>query len=242
MDKGGRRLRNAFGWLVDQFFPSACPLCGKTLLAASSGPFCQACLAGFIPLPPAHCPVCALPFKSRQGSAHLCGRCSKNSPSFTRIAAVGLYEQSLRQAVHLLKFNRRIGLDRPLAGMLAAQLDPEYRPDLIVPVPLHPNRLRQRCYNQAQLLARELATLLDRPLASRLLIKVRETEAQQRLSARERETNLRQAFQLSRQLAGERVLLVDDVMTTGATLLACSRVLMAGGAGEVRGAVVGRAE
>ena len=237
-----RKLSSTFGWLVDQFFPPACPLCGKTLPAGWREPFCSSCQTGFIPLPKARCPICALPFAGKQNSAHLCGRCSKKPPPFTQVAAVGLYEQSLRQAVHLLKFNQRIGLDRPLARLLAAQLDPDFSADLIIPVPLYPSRLRQRSYNQAQLLARELAALLDRPLASRLLVKVRETEAQQQLSARQRETNLQQAFQLSKPLTGEKLLLVDDVMTTGATLAACSRVLLAGGAAEVRAVVVGRAE
>jgi ComF family protein len=128
--------------------------------------------------------------------------------------------------------------------MLAEALRPlcdEWRPDLLVPVPLHPRRLRQRSYNQALLLARELGRNLSLPVASRLLQRRHPTPPQRGLSARVRFHNLRGAFALERPLAGERILLVDDVMTTGATTSECTRTLLAGGGGEVAVAVLGRA-
>ncbi|NOQ51869.1 MAG: ComF family protein, partial [Desulfuromonadaceae bacterium] len=113
-------------------------------------------------------------------------------------------------------------MDRPLAKLLNRIIvDPTAT--LIIPVPLHRKRLQQRSYNQALLLARELARLKKIPLAKDLLQKTVETPAQQELTARERERNLKQAFQVKEALDGERILLVDDVLTTGATAVACSR-------------------
>jgi ComF family protein len=113
--------------------------------------------------------------------------------------------------------------------------------DLVVPVPLQQKRLQQRSYNQALLLAREVARIRRLPLKNNLLIKVRETESQQGLSAGDRVKNLHGAFQLEEDLSGERILLIDDVMTTGATVATCSQVLIEGGAAEVYVAVIGRA-
>jgi len=227
--------------LAGLLFPPACTLCVRTLPVGWDEPFCSACLNGFLPLPAAHCSRCALPFKAEAGSTHLCGRCTRNTPPFTAVHTVGLYEQNLRRAVHQFKFNHRIGLDRPLARLLLRQLPADSRFDLIVPVPLHPRRLRERSYNQSLLLAREVGRGLNVPVAINLLHRTRDTEPQRQLSASAREKNIRRAFQLQEQLAGERILLIDDVMTTGATVTACSRELLRGGGKEVQAAVVGRA-
>jgi ComF family protein len=182
-----------------------------------------------------------LPFQAVNSSSHLCGRCSLLRPPFSKVHCVGLYDLALRKAIHQFKFNQRVGLDRPLAKLLARVIADDGQFELIVPLPLHPRRLRQRCYNQSQLLAKEIGRLCGLPVASRLLLKQRDTPPQQSLSARDREVNLRSAFGMSRCLSGERVLLVDDVMTTGATASAAGRMLLQGGAGEVQVAVVGRA-
>lgn len=123
--------------------------------------------------------------------------------------------------------------------LLALPTDLPY--DLIVPVPLHRQRLRQRSYNQALLLAREIAGHRGGEVEKKLLRKVRETVPQHDLSACARKSNLAGAFQLTRELSGQKVLLVDDVMTTGATVDMCSRVLLRGGAAEVIVAVLARA-
>ena len=125
--------------------------------------------------------------------------------------------------------------------MLDAEIGSSLDVDLIIPVPLSRKRLQQRSYNQALLLARELARSRRLPVAVDRLLKVSETATQQGLSARERERNLLGTFRLQNPLQGERVLLVDDVMTTGATAAACSRQLLEGGAAKVEIAVIGRA-
>lgn len=235
------RLRRSIDWLLAQLLPPACPLCRVTFPVDWGEIFCPACLSGFRSLPEAHCPCCALPFPASDNSGHLCGRCLVKQPSFKKVHAVGLYDRSLRDAIHQFKFNRRIGLDRPLAMMLERALTPELKVDLIVPVPLHFCRLQQRNFNQALLLARELARKRELPVAVELLVKTVETAAQQELSAREREHNLHQAFRVQGELHGERVLLVDDVMTTGATVEGCCRTLLDAGAATVEVAVIGRA-
>ena len=234
-------LRRSAGWLLAQLLPPACPLCRKTFPYRWTEPFCPTCLPGFHALPAAHCPCCALPFLAQQNSAHLCGRFVANPPFFSKVHAVGCYDSSLRDAIHLFKFNNRVSLDRPLGNLLARSLAADLAVDVIVPVPLHFQRLAERSYNQALLLARDLGRRCRLPVAVELLVKASETVAQQGLSARQRERNLNQVFTLRQPLHGERVLLVDDVMTTGATVRACSRVLRAGGAGAVEVAIIGRA-
>jgi len=162
-------------------------------------------------------------------------------PPFLSVNAVGVYETGLRKAVHRFKYEGVHDLDRPLGNLLFQTMETTPAPDLVVPVPLHPQRLRQRTYNQSLLLARELAGHLSRPVSTDLLHRVRDTPQQQGLRARERAKNLRHAFVCQRPLDGERILLVDDVMTTGATATACSQVLLNAGASEVRVAIAGRA-
>jgi ComF family protein len=158
--------------------------------------------------------------------------------------SVGLHDETLRRAIQKFKYEGDFNLDRPLAALMKHAMQgflEEYRPDLLLPVPLHVSRLRQRGYNQALLLARVLGRRWQVPVASQLLLRVRPTPPQIGLKAAQRRRNLRGAFALSEQLQGERVLLIDDVMTTGATARECSRTLLEGGAGQVAVAVLARA-
>ncbi len=222
-------------------FPPACPLCLTTLPIGDSAPFCSTCLGNFTPLPPAHCPVCALPFSGSENSSHLCGRCIKNPPVFVKVFASGVYEKSLRHAIHQFKFNQRLGLDRALGTLLDDTIDSDLTFDVVVPVPLSRLKLRQRGYNQSYLLACEFARIRGLQVDNQLLSKIRETKEQHGLSAHERETNLKTAFRLEGSLNGETVLLIDDVLTTGKTAELCSQILKQGGAGDIYVAVIGRA-
>lgn len=228
--------------LLHLLLPPVCPLCAGTMPFAAHDPFCPTCMAGVLPLPPAHCSHCALPYvHSGAIAAHLCSRCLLDPPVYRATYAAGLYQQQLRLAVQHFKFHQRPGLDRCLATLLERALPPDLPSDLLIPVPLHPARLRQRTYNQALLLARDIGRRRRLEVSGTRLIKVCETAPQQELSARQRRHNLRDVFRLQQDVRGRRILLVDDVMTTGATVAACSRVLLDGGAAEVRVAVVGRA-
>jgi len=236
-------LRAELSGLFDLLLPPACPLCGAALAARSPLFFCPACSDGIHSLVGPCCPHCALPYAAAQGPDHLCEACLREEPPFSRVLAAGTYEATLRLAVQRFKYEGAVGLDRPLAGLLAAVLEADggFRPDLLVPVPLHRSRLRERTYNQSLLLARALGRRWRLPAEPRLLLRLRPTVAQQGLKAAARRRNLHGAFAASRSLNGERVLLIDDVLTTGATARECSRVLREAGAGEVMVAVLARA-
>lgn len=227
--------------LFKGLFPPACSLCGNTLSAAYLGNFCPACLAGVVPLPHAHCRQCSLPFHGTDNSSHLCGQCIKQPPTFLKVYAAGLYEQTLRLAIQQFKFNQKVGLDRSLAQLMAQTIPLDLNIDLIVPVPLHRKSLQLRSYNQASLLAREIGRIKHLPIADDLLLKRQETLSQHQLSALERRKNMQKVFSAAKPIRAKTVLLVDDVMTTGATVTACSKALKTGGAEKVYVAVVCRA-
>jgi len=185
-----------------------------------------------------------LPYPADEGHDHLCQACLLEPPPFLKVETVGLYEGRLRQAVHRFKYRGEFSLDRSLGHLLASVLessDADFRPDLLIPVPLHLNRLRERGYNQSLLLARVLGRRWRIPVCSRLLVRVLPTPPQQGLRAAERRRNIKGAFRVNASLKGEKVLLIDDVMTTGATARECSGTLLSAGAKEVCVAVIGRA-
>lgn len=143
----------------------------------------------------------------------------------------GIYEGVLKEAIHLLKFNKHRRLAKPLARLLADLDLPEA--DVIVPVPMHIRQLRQREFNQTALIARHLGKLILVPLMIDGLKKVRDTAAQIDVDRKERLRNLKKAFAASDSVTGKRIILVDDVVTTGATVRECARVLAKSGAIEI---------
>jgi len=237
-------LRQEIRGLWDLLFPSSCPSCGVPL-ATGPARFCPLCRDGILPLQSPRCPSCWLPYPTDEGTDHPCEACLRDPPLFSAIRAAGIYGGTLQKAIQQFKFERAIHFDAPLAGLLAEVLESRplsSLPDLIVPVPLHPCRLRQREYNQSHLLAKRLAQLIQVPMASRQLLRTKPTPPQQTLPAKERRKNLRRAFAMAKPLSGEKILLVDDVLTTGATARECSRTLLDGGAGDVTVAVLARAQ
>jgi ComF family protein len=158
------------------------------------------------------------------------------------IRSVVYLEDVLRDAIHRLKYTGRTALAAPLGGLMAAYWVQHPMPiDVVVPVPLHPTRLRDRGYNQAALLAREMAHRVGLVVDERALIRRRATAPQVELNAQQRSENVRRAFRCSgNSLAGKRTLLVDDVCTTGATLEACAMALYEGGARGVRALTLAR--
>jgi ComF family protein len=238
------RLRREFSGLIDLLFPAACPLCGILLSGQRAASFCPSCLCGIHSVTSPRCPRCLLPYPVEEGTDHLCQSCLLDPPPFQGVSSVGLYEDTLREAVHRFKYQGKFILDRPLGGLLAEVLenvDPGFSPDLLVPVPLHPSRLRRRGYNQSLLLARVLGRRWKKPVPTRLLVRRRPTPSQLGLKAADRRRNLKGAFEVRSSVEGKKVLLIDDVMTTGATARECACTLLAAGAEEVRVAVLGRA-
>ena len=221
----GRCVATGLTW-----FGQDCPLCG-----AASGPelLCAAC-AGDLPVLPAYCPRCALPAPG--GS--ICGSCLAEPPHFDRTTALWLYEFPCDRLVQALKYRAWLALAGFFAFRLASRPLPEV--DLIVPMPLHPRRLADRGFNQALEIARGLARHLGRPIAPRGVLRVKDTPPQTALPYEERAKNVRGAFLCKLDLSGASVAVLDDVMTTGATLNDLARALKRAGATRVENLVVAR--
>lgn len=238
------RIFDALQASLDLLLPPACLLCGQRLDPDGKDPsLCDDCLASMSSLGEAYCRRCAQPYPVPYPTDHLCGNCLRQPPPYSRVCAVGRYQGGISEAIHRLKYRNQLSLAAPLGRRLAISLlatDAAFRPDLLIPVPLHPRRLRQRGYNQAMELARPVSRLYATPIDALLLQRTRHTPHQQGLTAAERRRNLRSAFSLTRPVEGRTVLLIDDVMTTGETVRECARTLVAGGATEVRVAVVAR--
>ncbi len=220
--------------LVDLFFPPRCVGCERR-----GSWLCASCRAALPAIPPPRCRFCAAP----TGGVSVCSVCWRDPPAFASIVAEFRFDGVVREAIHQLKYRRAQHLARPLvtAVLDVAPVMPSI--DVVVPIPLHSARLRSRGFNQAGLLAKEVAKRLDRPVVETALMRVKETDSQTSLPAAQRWANVRDAFQVTagESLAGQRVLLVDDVTTTTSTLRAASRALKRGGVSEVHAFVVARA-
>lgn len=237
------RCRLSITATLDLLLPPVCLLCANQLTSRTSTALCPDCLAKVAPVGPGHCTCCAQPFQS-PASNHLCGNCLQRPPAFSVVHAAGVFQGSIQDAVHRLKYRNQLALAKPLGDLISGSLpakDDSFKPDRIIPVPLHIKRLRRRGYNQALEISRPVARSLQVPLDTVMLQRTRYNPPQQGLPARDRRKNLRNVFTLTTQPTAERVLLIDDVMTTGETLRECSRILLEGGALEVRAAVAGRA-
>lgn len=223
---------------LDLVFPALCPACDAPLGAGRRDPLCGACWSAIHRLGPGGCERCGVPFgpvappgASPPGPG-ACPACRLDPPDFDRARGAGLYTGSLRQALHALKFRGRRALAGPLGDLVREQCLSVLHPggEALVPVPLARARLRERGFNQAELIADRLGAALDVPVRGRWLMRVRDTAPQTDLAAAERMTNVEGAFVASSSVAGRHVVLVDDVFTTGATCRACARALRAAGA------------
>ena len=227
--------------LFQFFLPSQCYCCGA-FLEEGQAAICPECLSGIRWIGPPFCSVCGTPFVSsfvsEEIKSHPCGSCLTKKKYFTMGRALGYYEGPLREAIHRWKYQGKTYLS-PLFGKWMAEGLSRYwdtsPPDFLIPVPLHPQRLRERGFNQALLLARELSLHTGIPCRKQALRKRSPTVPQVTLNGKERERGVRGVFHLAEgeELEGGRVLLIDDVYTTGATVNECSRVLLAGGAARV---------
>jgi len=207
---------------------------------------CPTCLTGFLPVESPMCPRCGIVFKSRQGEDHVCGECLDSPKRFGIARSPGIYEQTLMAAVHCLKYRGKIQLARPFGMLLFASFISFWEKDsvdLIMPVPLHVKKFRMRGFNPSFLLVRDWAAIAamlngelpDIPVARDVFERRRWTEPQTGLGRKKRLANVKNAFSIndSSKIAGKRILLVDDVYTTGATANECAKVLLNGGAGRV---------
>lgn len=244
-DGFGRWLRTGGGALGDLLFPPRCFVCEEDLLSQRSG-FCQQCCRDLCSAPGTSCPRCAKPIPmNTHADASGCVLCQSKRLRFQRTMALGIYGGAVRDVVLRMKQSRHESLSLAAGALLAEramQFLIETPPDIVAPVPMHWLRRLLRGVNSAELLAEVVAKQLRRPLQLSLLRCRRRTEKQGTLLPDERRRNVRGAYAVSRKghLDGAHVLLVDDVMTTGATMNELARILRRDGAREVSVAVFAR--
>ncbi len=219
--------------LIRHLLPCACLLCGAE---SKTEAICPACAADLQPPPPPACPPCAEPTPP---GAH-CGRCLTTPPHFDATLAAFSYEFPADRLIQRLKYGHQLALAPWFASRLAPLLT-DTEASRLVPLPLHTERLRERGFNQAGEIARSLARQLSIPLDLKHCLRCRATGVQADLPLKERVRNVRGAFECSADFSGEHILLLDDVMTSGATLDECARTLKLHGAGKVTAVVVARA-
>ena len=236
MPGGARSVANrAFCGLFELVFPDECRVCGESLHEISRIPVCKRCLADPAPLVADYfCVSCRTPFLNRfpLDESGRCALCRLGLNGFDAVYSYGSYEGSLRKLVHLFKYGGVTPLARVFGEFLSVALPRESRFDLIVPMPLHWMRRWRRGYNQAALLAREVSKRWNIPVKN--VVKRRHaTTPQAGLTNAQRRENVSGAFLVKQKLTGMHVLLVDDVLTTGASASACARALKRAGARRV---------
>ncbi len=242
--------------LLAALFPSDCRFCETSLFSVSRLPVCSSCLESIQPILLARCNVCgnALSASDAQFGDACCTDCNNEAPAFERAVNHGAYTGVLRQLIHLLKYERIRAAAAPL-GRITAQACLQLEGDidvpelLMIPVPVHKLRMRTRGFNQAELIARAAQRGIEDAIGRRLtldttsLLRVRFAESQVALTSEERRQQIRGAFKVAsrERIKGREVLLVDDVMTTGATASECARELIHAGAQRVWVATPARA-
>ncbi|MDR1890242.1 MAG: ComF family protein [Zoogloeaceae bacterium] len=227
-----------FSAFLDALLPPLCLLCGARIPLRRQGDdvaFCPDCLSDLPVLQAAHCPDCLI--ETEHGER--CGACLAHAPDFDYARALYRYEFPVNRLIHGLKYQARFAPARTWGRMLAVQTA-DFPADCVLPLPLHAERLAERGYNQALEIARHCACARGLPLERESLQKRRATPPQSSLSLKARQRNLKGAFSCQRDFSGRHLLLVDDVLTTGATANEAARVLKLHGAASVGIAVVAR--
>jgi len=238
------RVAEIVGRVSDWFYPRICPGCGQMSDRAGRH-LCWSCLSRVELHTQSLCERCGCFVEGQVAHAFLCGACKGAKPAFDRARSAGRFDGVLRDQIHQFKYGQALWLRQDLCDLLQGCLMAHFTAEMIdavVPVPLHPVRARERSYNQAALLAQELAHRIGRRYEGRALVRTLKTETQTLLDAAHRRMNMLGAFSVTRPAWVTRrcVLLVDDVMTTGATLHECARALKKAGARTVWAVTVGR--
>ncbi len=237
-------VKQFFQALLDVILPPLCHICHSFIPNAGTLHICTSCRESLPLVSSPLCTICGVPFFAAGGD-HRCGACLTHPPHYDTARAHFLYEGPIRELIHSFKYNQRTHLRSPLAlltiegvGVFLA----DQNLHAIIPVPLHRSRLRQRGFNQAVLLGNILSRHLSIPLLPDALVRTRQTEPQIDLSATERRMNVKGAFTVNRAelVAGKRLLLFDDVMTTGSTINECAMELKKAGAEFVVATTIAR--
>lgn len=220
--------------IIKQALPAQpCVLCGSL---SHDGLWCKACDTNLPYLKMPHCPVCALPTPGGE----TCGHCLAHPPRYARTTAAFRYAFPLAQLIQAMKYHEQLALAQAFAERLSRRVDSTELPDYLIPMPLHPAKLRERGFNQSLLLATELARRHHIELLPHACQRVRDTPPQSALPWKKRKKNMCNAFRCDIDLTGKRVGLIDDVLTTGASLDALAAAVQRRGASEIHAWVVAR--
>jgi ComF family protein len=241
--------RQVLDCILNLIYPETCFICSTPVARRQDCGICAACWnkAVALRIEPPRCSCCGLPLNNfDKGAEYLCGKCLMNLPPYSGARSFGYYTAELSRLVQALKFHGRRNLVGLLAPLLASAFYESWSRedfDLIIPVPLHSKRKRERGYNQSELLARALAAQIAMPFSGKALIRFRSTLPQVGLSDSQRFENVRKAFSCidPLQIKNKRVLLIDDVMTTGATASSAAQTLIDGGCFRVSVLTIARA-
>jgi ComF family protein len=220
--------------IIERSLPAQpCVLCGGM---SCDGLWSNACDAALPYLGKAHCPVCALPTPAGE----VCGHCLAEPPAFSHTTALFGYSFPLDKLIQGMKYGEQLALAHAFAKKMVQSIDASTLPDYLIAMPLHPAKLRERGFNQSLLLASTVARILKLKLLPNACQRVRDTPSQSALPWKQRKKNVRNAFCCNMDLTGKRIVLADDVLTTGASLNALAEAVSKKGAVEISTWVVAR--
>lgn len=231
--------------LSDAVFPPLCPACSRVLRPGREKAFCGECRKEITYLTGSHCPVCGVLFTDSPAGDHWCGACIERTPHYTLARSALTYDGAIADVIHQFKYGGNLACGAALAVLLADCEMPDLcwsDFDVIVPVPLHVRRLRKRGFNQSLILARALGKKHGLQVDFSLLKRHKFTLTQTGLGHKERELNIKGAFDVPRpeNVTGQNMILVDDVLTTGATVNECAKTLKKAGARRVAAVTLAR--
>ena len=245
----GRQLKQVYDLSLSFFYPEVCQLCHELTASPKEGFICQSCIeanGGIRPIRPPFCDHCGLPFEGDISGTFECGNCHDLKLKFHSARSAVRTGATILELIHRYKYQRHLWFEPLFTDLLATAFAthfPATEIDLIVPIPLHKNKQRDRGFNQSIRLSRRLSKTIGVPLATKALERTRPTETQTRLSRKKRIENVHNAFSSGKHaelVKGKRILLIDDIMTTGATASACPKALKALKAEEVHVLTISR--
>lgn len=236
-------MQKFFKKIIELIFPNQCLYCSK--LIGQEGAFCNCCWKKLQFITDPKCNICSHPFEFQVADNLICAKCLSDKPSYDKAITVFRYNQIIKKVIGDFKYRDTTYLAKKFARILFNRASSEIdKTDFIIAVPLHKKRLRKRKFNQAILLTKELSKLSKKEFFYDFLLRIKNTTAQAGLRKKQREKNLRGAFALNEKykeiVKGKKILLIDDVMTTGTTLENCAKVLKKSGAKEVNILVIAK--